>query len=291
MKKYLLSFLFIGLAMEVMNFKVWWWSGGDEFLYLVKKMTKVNTFWQILEEKIYLTNKSIVTWQDAHKLSSDSTNDAEKLIWHPQVSLKVSIFAWRLLRDMLPTKANLVSRRILSTAAHLCVSGCGEAESAQHLFISCGTFGSLWAFMRSWIGIPVAEYTSLRDHFVQFTYSAGGSQARRSFLQLIWLACVWVVWTERNHMLFRGSTSTTHPLLDKIKLFSFRWLKATSVTLASNYHSWWSSHLLCLGLVWTIFGWLFVTRCRRGLSTLAHLVLGWLLYIYIYIWGIRWLQE
>ncbi|WJX19350.1 hypothetical protein P8452_09058 [Trifolium repens] len=93
------------------------------------------------------------------------------------------------------------------------------------------------------------EYTSLRDHFVQFTYSAGGSRARRSFLQLIWLACVWVVWTEKNHRLFRGSASTPTQMLDKIKLHSFRWLKATNVTLAYNCHSWWSNPLLCLGFV------------------------------------------
>ncbi|GAU40818.1 hypothetical protein TSUD_398020 [Trifolium subterraneum] len=36
-------------------------------------------------------------------------DEAEKLIWHSQVPLKVSIFAWRLLRDRLPTKANLIS--------------------------------------------------------------------------------------------------------------------------------------------------------------------------------------
>ncbi|MCI39465.1 glutamate-gated kainate-type ion channel receptor subunit GluR5, partial [Trifolium medium] len=60
------------------------------------------------------------------------------------VPLKVSIFAWRLLQDRLPTRANLVSRGILSTAAHHCVSGCGAVESAQHLFLSCGTFGPLW---------------------------------------------------------------------------------------------------------------------------------------------------
>ncbi|GAU36546.1 hypothetical protein TSUD_277520 [Trifolium subterraneum] len=35
---------------------------------------------------------------------------AEDLIWHKQVPLKVSIFAWRLLRDRLPTKENLVTR-------------------------------------------------------------------------------------------------------------------------------------------------------------------------------------
>jgi hypothetical protein len=49
-----------------------------------------------------------------------SMDDAEKLIWHPQVSLKVSIFVWRLLRDRFPTKANLVTRGILPTAP-ICV--------------------------------------------------------------------------------------------------------------------------------------------------------------------------
>ncbi|KAK2429612.1 hypothetical protein QL285_028036 [Trifolium repens] len=176
-------------------------------------------------------------------------DDAARLVWHPQVPLKVSIFAWRLQRDRLPTKTNLVTRGILSAAAHSCVSGCGEVESAHHLFLTCSTFGPIWPLVHAWIGIPLVEHASLRDHFVQFTSSAGGSRARRSFLQLIWLACVWVVWTERNHRLFRGTASTLHQLLDKIKLFSFRWLKATNVTLASNCHSWWSSHMLCLGIV------------------------------------------
>ncbi|PNX65088.1 cysteine-rich receptor-like protein kinase, partial [Trifolium pratense] len=47
-------------------------------------------------------------------LDSVTLDEAEHLIWHPQVPLKVSIFAWRLLRDRLPTKPNLVTRGILS---------------------------------------------------------------------------------------------------------------------------------------------------------------------------------
>ncbi|PNX63657.1 cysteine-rich receptor-like protein kinase, partial [Trifolium pratense] len=132
---------------------------------------------------------------------SVTLEDADKLIWHSQVPLKVSIFAWRLLRDRLPTRANLVSRGVLSPTAATCVFGCGAAESAHHLFLSCSIAGSLWDLVRAWIGISLVDSTSLRDHFVQFTASSGGSRARRSFLQLVWLACVWVLWTERNHRL------------------------------------------------------------------------------------------
>jgi hypothetical protein len=42
-----------------------------------------------------------------------------ELIWHKQVPLKVSVFAWRLLRDHLPTKENLANRGIISVEARL----------------------------------------------------------------------------------------------------------------------------------------------------------------------------
>jgi hypothetical protein len=74
--------------------------------------------------------------------------EAEDLVWHKQVPLKISIFAWRLLRDRLPTKSNLVARGIISPEDQYCVSGCGGIESAQHIFLSCGTFGYLWALVR-----------------------------------------------------------------------------------------------------------------------------------------------
>lgn len=70
----------------------------------------------------------------------DVTRD---LIWHKQVPLKVSILAWRLLRDMLPKKDNLLNRGIISVEAIFCVAGCGHGESASHLFLHCDMFDSL----------------------------------------------------------------------------------------------------------------------------------------------------
>jgi hypothetical protein len=147
------------------------------------------------------------------------------LIWHWQVPLKVTVFAWRLLRDRLPTKVNLANRGIISPEALACVSGCS------------GMFGSLWPMVRSWIGFSFVESQTLSDHFLQFKYSSGGPRARRSFLQLIWLLCVWIVLTERNHRLFRNSELSVSQLLDKVKLHFYWWLKTTNISLVSNYHS------------------------------------------------------
>ena len=74
-----------------------------------------------------------------------------KLIWHKQIPLNVSIFAWRLLRDHLPTKSNLASRGVIDTEAYQCVSSCGQVEDARHLFLLCPCLGSLWPLVRSWM--------------------------------------------------------------------------------------------------------------------------------------------
>ncbi|XP_024636555.1 uncharacterized protein [Medicago truncatula] len=121
-----------------------------------------------------------------------------QLVWHPQVPLKVSVFAWRLIRDRLPTKANLAIRGVVPADDIFCVSGCGHVETAAHLFLSCTTFASLWQQVRDWIGFLGVDSNIITDHLVQFTHLAGVGKAKRSFLQLIWLLCAWVLWNERN---------------------------------------------------------------------------------------------
>jgi hypothetical protein len=103
----------------------------------------------------------------------------------------VSIFAWRLLQDRLPTKTNLVRRGLLNAEEAGCVAGCGHDESAAHLFLHCDIYGAIWRHIRSWIGVSGVEPYDISEHVVQFIHFTGHSRKRRSFLQLVWLFCVW----------------------------------------------------------------------------------------------------
>jgi hypothetical protein len=114
----------------------------------------------------------------------------EEHIWYKQVPLKVSILAWRLLKDRLPTRSNLQRRGILAATDNSCLSGCGMEETASHIFLHCEVFGSLWQHIRSWIGMSGVHPRNISEHFFQFTHSIGHSKACQSFLQLIWLLCV-----------------------------------------------------------------------------------------------------
>jgi hypothetical protein len=75
-------------------------------------------------------------------------------VWHKNIPSKVSLFVWRLLRNRLPTKDNLARRNILHSNDQLaCVADCGDAETAQHIFLSCAISVNVWQHVRSWLGI------------------------------------------------------------------------------------------------------------------------------------------
>jgi len=65
------------------------------------------------------------------------------------------------------------------------------------------------------------------------------SKARQSFLRLIWLLCVWLLWNERNNRLFNNIETPILQLLDKVKFHSFWWLKANNATFVYGSQRWW----------------------------------------------------
>ena len=169
-------------------------------------------------------------------------------LWHKDVPLKVVLFAWRLFRDMLPTKDNLHHRGVLDRDSRSCVAGCDSVESSQHLFLHCNTFGSVWHFIYRWLGISTVVPAQVSAHFNQFSVSGGIAKKRCSISQVIWFATIWEIWKERNNRLFNNKECSVFQVGDKIKSPAVRWLKARFVTLPFNYHGWWLSPFTMLGI-------------------------------------------
>jgi hypothetical protein len=168
--------------------------------------------------------------------------------WLKQVPLKVSVFVWRLIRNRLPTKDNFLRRRALHHDDITCVGGCGCPETSHHLFFRCGFFGGLWLHVYQWLGISFIPPDTVRENLHQFGNLAGLPRSTHSFLQAIWHACVWLIWKERNNMIFNHKTKEVGLLLDSVKLTSFSWLKANNLTSAFSYTDWWREPILCMGV-------------------------------------------
>jgi hypothetical protein len=72
--------------------------------------------------------------RDAYRFLTNSGEQMDRNlvadIWHRNIPTKVSLFVWRLLRNRIPTRDNLVRRNIIQQTGSLCPSGCDIMESA-----------------------------------------------------------------------------------------------------------------------------------------------------------------
>jgi hypothetical protein len=82
--------------------------------------------------------------------------------------LKVTIFAWRLLRSRISIKDNFLTRGVISVNDLMCVSGCGNIDNSDHLFQGYKFFGKIWSLVTRWLGIQSVNQTFLFDHLLQF---------------------------------------------------------------------------------------------------------------------------
>ena len=169
------------------------------------------------------------------------------LLWRKDVPVKVSMFVWLLFRNRLPTKGNLFRRGILSQESQLCVGGCGLAETSHLLFLGSSFFGSIWHLVRLWLGVPFCRSVTDCGPFLQFGILSGYTTSKCLFMLLIWFATSWVIWKERNDMIFHGQENAPIQLLENIKLLFFWWFKVIFAVFPYQFYTWCRSPFLCLG--------------------------------------------
>jgi len=76
-----------------------------------------------------------------------------------------------------------------------------------------------------------------------------GYRGLPTFFKVIWHACVWIVWKERNNMIFKDKAQDLEQIFDNVKFVSFSWLKANRLTSAFSYNDWWRHPLICMGVM------------------------------------------
>jgi len=84
------------------------------------------------------------------------------------------------------------------------------------------------------------------DDFFQFTRLAGLPRHSHSYLKVIWLACIWAIWKERNNGVFKNTVIDHLIIVDKVKLNSFLWLSSNFVPIAITFHDWGRHPPLCM---------------------------------------------
>ena len=111
---------------------------------------------------------------------SEGEQDGQfKELWKLKVPSKVATFAWRLLKDRLPTRDNLRRKRV-ELQEYLCPLCRSTDESASHLFFHCSKILPIWWESLSWVNLVGVFPHHPRQHFLQHIHGVyEGMQANR----------------------------------------------------------------------------------------------------------------
>ncbi|KAH1239475.1 putative ribonuclease H protein [Glycine max] len=163
-----------------------------------------------------------------------------KELWKVKVPSKVIVFAWRLLKDRLPTRDNL-RRKHVELQDFMCPFCRTIEESAGHLFFHCSKVFPIWCEMLSWVNLVGVFPHHPRHHFLQHIYGAfEGIQLDR--WKGWWLALTWTIWKHRNSIVFSNSAFNANKVVDDAVFLLWTWLKNFEKDFTTHYNQW-SSNL------------------------------------------------
>ncbi|KAF4398230.1 hypothetical protein G4B88_009846 [Cannabis sativa] len=120
----------------------------------------------------------------------DQTHAWWKMWWNLNLSPRMKLFGWKMCRNWLPAKSNLVHRgmRINPTCTN-----CGRfEESLSHALWTCENVKKVWKLMPSYKLIKDSRGHSMMDLLVEFRYKL----AKEEFEDVV--KVLWAIWENRN---------------------------------------------------------------------------------------------
>lgn len=150
------------------------------------------------------------------------------LIWKNVCPFKAEILTWQAIQDKLATGSELVKRNSyqqdegLMGTCPLCLS---HLETAVHLLLHCSISWQVWSQIILWWGIKWVCPASLYD-LLCWWESFNYKNVEKVSWDISFYAVLWLLWLERNQIVFRNKVVEIGELVDRIKTTIAIWTKA-----------------------------------------------------------------
>ncbi|GKU90659.1 hypothetical protein SLEP1_g4626 [Rubroshorea leprosula] len=175
------------------------------------------------KDGIYTTKSAYQALTRDHRTVQQSPTISK--VWQEFIPSKISVFAWQVLQDKIPTKMNLLKRGIIQDITESKCVLCGLAsEDSNHLFIHCKIAWELWNSCYRWWGSKQVLDKDCGRMFEQHPFIFNIKEVRGGW-ECIWFSVVWSIWLARNEKLFRGKEVEAGRLLELVQVRAFKWIK------------------------------------------------------------------
>jgi hypothetical protein len=166
-------------------------------------------------------------------------------VWKCPAPPKVRGFVWQLFHGRIPTRENLLTRRVILDGDDSSCGLCGEnLETVLHLFLYCEIAMLVWMEVFAWLQIPFVLPHNLSSLF----YCLMGERKRKARRGLFMIGCsvVWNLWHCRNLVVFDGGGGSVSDVVDKIKVVSWKWWLSDSSNPLCLFYEWSSEPRICM---------------------------------------------
>ncbi|KAH1265525.1 Heat shock protein 81-1 [Glycine max] len=209
--------------------------------------------WKINQSGYYSTKSGYDLIWGEHMAAEQNSDFVD--LWKLKIPAKAQVFAWRCIRDRLPTKMNLTRRQVVVN--DLMCPLCGEVEEeAAHLFFNCRNILPIWWESLPWMGLSTAVPQSRKDHYLQHVPEFADGKKLISW-RCWWIAMTWTTWKLRNRIVFQNAIFDGRKLMEDVILTLWTWLKTMDKDFAIHFNQWSSN----LKEAWSSFT---VTRDNTG---------------------------
>ncbi|XP_071694759.1 uncharacterized protein [Rutidosis leptorrhynchoides] len=142
------------------------------------------------------------------------------------VPKKIEIFAWRLLKKRLPVRLELDKRGIdlHSVRCPLCDD---DVESVDHSFVFCKYSRDIWERIYKWWNLGNFSSFDIPDILNDNLNIASSCFGKKLWQALKWVAS-YLIWKNRNNMVFKGKYWSTPVMVNEIQVNSFEWIASWS---------------------------------------------------------------
>lgn len=165
--------------------------GQDRFLWRSGACSFLPKFFSKATWNIIRQPSPLVSWNN--------------LVWFIEGILRYSFVSWMAVLSRLPTRDRLISWGLLVPPVYpLCSL---DSETHDHLFFSCTFSTAIWSHFAGWMfPTPPPTLASVVDvmNLPRITSCSGAG----TIIKLLLQAIVYNIWRERNHRIFRDSSST-----------------------------------------------------------------------------------
>ena len=200
----------------------------------IQKYVKDTMMWKAESSGVYSTKSAYRLMLNTNAPGLDVRNF--KLIWKMEIPPWAAVFTWRLLKDRLPTKGNLLRRNVLIQDAGCPL--CGQVqEEVGHLLFHCKRTMPLWWESMRWIQAVGPLPVSPASHLAQFCEGFGANLNHSRWCGW-WVALTSTIWHHRNILIFQGNPFDSSKVMEEAMFLVWSWLKAREKGFNTSFNHW-----------------------------------------------------